>query len=113
MDGKYEPTTPLTGRRSRGAQAVVKARKTSASVAARSTVPLQRPSRSRSPVYWRCPDCGGEVTNHRHVRCDDCIARDKAQTPEVRGRRGAAIAARKHALADRRLLEPSVSWRGL
>ena len=29
-----------------------------------------------------------------------CIAADPAQTPEIRGRRGAAIAARKRALAE-------------
>jgi hypothetical protein len=49
---------------------------------------------------WTCPDCGGAVTNPRHVRCDDCIAADPAQAPEIRGRRGAAIAARKRALSE-------------
>ena len=37
------------------------------------------------------------MTNHRHVRCDNCIAADPRQTAELRGRRGAAIAARKKA----------------
>jgi hypothetical protein len=37
------------------------------------------------------------VTNHRHVRCDGCIAADPQQTAELRGRRGTAIAARKRA----------------
>jgi len=37
------------------------------------------------------------VTNQRHVRCDACIAADPRQTPELRGRRGAAIAAPKQA----------------
>jgi hypothetical protein len=40
------------------------------------------------------------VTNHRHVRCERCIDADPAQSPQVRGRRGAAIAARKRALAE-------------
>ena len=31
------------------------------------------------------------------MRCDRCIAADPRQTPELRGRRGAAIAARKQA----------------
>jgi hypothetical protein len=48
---------------------------------------------------WTCPECGGAVTNPRHVRCDACIAADPAQAPEIRGRRGAAIAARKRALS--------------
>jgi hypothetical protein len=49
---------------------------------------------------WTCPDCGGAVTNPRHVRCDACSAADPAQAPEIRGRRGAAIAARKRALSE-------------
>jgi transcriptional regulator with XRE-family HTH domain len=49
---------------------------------------------------WTCPDCGGAVTNPRHARCDACIAADPAQAAEIRGRRGAAIAARKRALAE-------------
>jgi CRISPR-associated endonuclease Cas1 len=100
MAGKYEPSTPLTRRRVRGAQALVKARKASASTAARSAVPLQQPSQAKPTALWSCPECGGRVTNHRRVRCDDCIAKDPTQTPEVRGRRGAAIAARKRVLAE-------------
>jgi hypothetical protein len=46
------------------------------------------------------PDCSVRVTNHRRVRCDECIAKDPSQTPKVRGRRGAAIAARKRVLAE-------------
>jgi hypothetical protein len=40
------------------------------------------------------------VTNPRHVRCKACIAANPAQAPEIRGRRGAAIAAYKRALSD-------------
>jgi len=100
MSGKYEASTPLTGRRTRAAQAVVKARRASASTAARSSVLLQRPTQAESSTPWSCPDCGGTVRNHRHVRCDACIAADLGQTPEIRGRRGAAIAARKRALSE-------------
>jgi hypothetical protein len=100
MAGKYEASTPLTGRRTRDAQAVVKARRASASTAARSSVSLQRPTQGGSPASWNCPDCGGAVSNHRHVRCDACIAADPRQAPEIRGRRGAAIAARKRALIE-------------
>jgi transcriptional regulator with XRE-family HTH domain len=49
---------------------------------------------------WTCPDCGGAVTNPRHVRCATCIAADPVQAPEIRSRRGAAIAARKRALSE-------------
>jgi hypothetical protein len=101
MTGKYHPVTPLTGRNVRDAQAVVKARKVATRLAAISTTARQRPA--SEPValpLWTCPDCGGAVTNPRHVRCEVCIATDPRQAPEVRGRRGAAIAARKRALAE-------------
>jgi hypothetical protein len=49
---------------------------------------------------WTCPNCGGAVRNPRHVRCAACIGADPAQAPEIRGRRGAAIAARKRALSE-------------
>jgi len=44
---------------------------------------------------WTCPQCGGPVSNNKHVRCQDCINADPRQTAELRGRRGNAIAARK------------------
>ncbi len=110
MAGKYEPSTPLTRRRIRGAQALVKARKASASTAATSAVPLQQPSRAKRAEPWSCPDCGAAVTNYRRVRCDACMARDPAHTPEVRGRRGTAIAARKRVLAEWDRANPGVTY---
>jgi hypothetical protein len=101
MAGKYSPATPLTGRRIRDAQAVIKARKAVVRQAATSTTVRQRPaSESRALPLWSCPDCGGAVRNPRHVRCETCIAADPRQAPEIRGRRGAAIAARKRAFAE-------------
>jgi hypothetical protein len=50
------------------------------------------------------------VTNHRHVRCDQCIAADPRQTPELRGRRGAAIAARKRKLREWEAAHPGVNY---
>jgi hypothetical protein len=50
------------------------------------------------------------VTNPRHVRCDACIAADAAQAPEIRGRRGAAIAARKRALSEWDKANPDVVY---
>jgi CRISPR-associated protein Cas1 len=99
MAGTYSAVTPLTRSRTRTAQAVVKARKASATIAARSTVALQKSSSLTKP-RWTCPDCGIVVSNHRHVRCEACIAADPAQATEIRGRRGAAIAARKRAQSD-------------
>ncbi|MGD0085075.1 MAG: hypothetical protein ABSD78_18045 [Acidimicrobiales bacterium] len=100
MAGKYQAATPLTRRRTKDAQAVVKARKEATRQALASTTTQQRSATASALPLWTCPDCGGPVTNHRHVRCDACIAADPAQTPEVPGRRGAAIAARKRALAE-------------
>jgi hypothetical protein len=94
MAGKYTSTTPLTTARQRHAQAVVKARKDTNKAVAASTTSRQRVS-AKTKAVWTCPDCGGRVSNHRHVRCEACIAADPRQTPELRGRRGAAIAARK------------------
>jgi CRISPR-associated endonuclease Cas1 len=101
MDGTYSAATPLTSRRLRDAQAVVKARKVEATRRAAAGRVLQRPAaQSAALPLWTCPDCGGAVTNPRHVRCEACIDADPASTPQIRGRRGAAIAARKRALTE-------------
>jgi CRISPR-associated endonuclease Cas1 len=101
MDGTYSAATPLTSRRLRDAQAVVKARKVEATRRAAAGRVLQHPAAQPAALpLWTCPECGGAVTNPRHVRCDACIDADPASTPEIRGRRGAAIAARKRALTE-------------
>jgi len=99
MDGTYSAATPLTSRRHRDAQAVVKARKVEAARRAAAGRVLQYPAVQPAALpLWTCPDCGGSVTNPRHVRCEACIAADPAHSPDIRGRRGAAIASRKRAL---------------
>jgi CRISPR-associated endonuclease Cas1 len=101
MDGSYSAATPLTSRRHRDAQVVVKARKVEATRRAAASRVLQRSAAQPAALaLWTCPDCGGAVTNPRHVRCEACIDADPAQAPEARGRRGAAIAARKRALTE-------------
>jgi hypothetical protein len=101
MAGTYSAATPLTSRRLRDAQAVVQARKVEATRRAAAGRVLQRPAAQPAALpLWTCPDCGGAVTNPRHVRCEACIAADPAQAPEIRGRRGAAISARKRALTE-------------
>ncbi|MGA3354878.1 MAG: CRISPR-associated endonuclease Cas1 [Acidimicrobiales bacterium] len=110
MTGTYSAATPLTRNRTRTAQAVVKARKASARTAATSSTTLQKPMSTNAFPLWTCPDCGGAVTNYRHVRCEACIAADPAQAPEIRGRRGAAIAARKRALAEWDKANPDVVY---
>ena len=111
MDGTYSAATPLTGRRTRDAQAIVKARKAATRLAASSTKARQRPASEQVALpLWTCPDCGGAVTNPRHVRCDACIAADPAQAPEIRGRHGTAIAARKRALSEWDKANPDVVY---
>ena len=90
------PTTTLTGANSRRAAAVIRAQKAAVRGAGGSTRAHQRASGEQKSV-WSCPDCGGEVLNHRHVRCDDCIEADRLQLAELRGRRGAAISAGRRA----------------
>lgn len=88
--GTYSAATPLTRVRTCAAQAMVKARKTSARYAAASSTALQKPAATSARPSWTCPDCGQTVTNPRHVRCEARIDADPASTPEIRGRRGAA-----------------------
>jgi hypothetical protein len=108
MAGKYVAVTPLTGTKHRNAQAIVKARKSATSSAAKSTSARQRAS--GSPIAaWNCPDCGGQVTNRRHVRCDQCIAADRRQTPTLRATRAAAISRRRQAEAVWREASSGVS----
>jgi CRISPR-associated protein Cas1 len=108
--GKYVASTPLTTTRQRHAQAVVKARKTVTRQAASSTAARQRPDGQSVLPLWNCPDCGGQVINPRHVRCEACIGKDPRQRPEIRGRRGAAIAARKRALREWEEAHPGVDY---
>lgn len=98
--GKYVPTTPLSSRKIKSSRAVTRARKAVSSTAQGSERKTQRASRLETKAVWACPDCGAPVTNHRHVRCEKCIASDPRQRTEIRQHRGAAIAARKRALRD-------------
>ena len=100
LSGKYVAATPLTKENSRAARAIVKARQKTSSAIASSSVKTQRPASSVAKKKSDCLDCGSLVTNHRHVRCAACIAVDPQQTPEIRGRRGEAIASRKRALKN-------------
>jgi hypothetical protein len=89
---------------------MVKARKASAHAAASSSTLLQKPTGTDALPLWTCPECGGAVTNPRHVRCEACIGADPAQAPEIRGRRGAAIAARKRAQSEWDKANPGVVY---
>lgn len=94
--GRYDAATPLTGSRTRAAQAVVKARKAAAASAAASSPARQRPAaKATVAAPWICPDCGGEVSDSHRVRCDACIDADPAQSPAIRATRARAISGRR------------------
>jgi len=104
IEGSYVPATPLTSRRTQIAQAVVKARKIEASNRAKTIGAPRQRAIGTYHTPEACVDCGAILDNRRHVRCDACIEADPRQTPEIRSRRGQAIAARKRALG---LSDPS------
>lgn len=100
MAGKYAHATPLTGRNQRAAQAAIRLRREATRRAADSTTARQRSGGSSAAQRWSCIDCGGPVADRQHVRCGTCIAADPSQSPEIRGRRGRAIAARRRVAAE-------------
>jgi CRISPR-associated endonuclease Cas1 len=110
MEGKYVSHTPLTKRRHRDAQAVVKARRAATGGVAANRSLRQQPATNGSLPYWACPDCGGVVTDRHRVRCDACIARDPSQAPAVRAKRGQAISSRKRALREQKDLGLPEHW---
>ena len=113
MAGKYSPATPLTSSRIKAAQAVVKARRAESSLMkARKAEPTPRQQPASVPAVlplWSCPECGGPVTNPRHVLCEPCQA-TAGHTPAVRQTRGRAIAARKRALREWEQANPGVTY---
>ena len=110
MAGKYVPVMPLTTRKHRQAQSVVKARKAIARTTATSGTRRQRPANPPAQALWSCPSCGDAVTHRKRIRCDACIATDPGQSTEIRGNRGAAIAARKRALREWEEANPGAAF---
>jgi CRISPR-associated endonuclease Cas1 len=110
MAGKYDATTPLTRNRARTAQSAIRARRAATRAALTSTAKRQQPAATPSLTLWSCPKCGSPVENPRRVRCDACIATDPRHTDELRGKRGAAIAARKRALRQWEDAHPGVAY---
>lgn len=101
-------TAPLTGARRRAAartQVGTESSKRYAVASARKAAMRTRRAKQVAPapgaqlVLWRCPDCGGAVTNARRVRCDTCVDADPAQRPGLRKARARAISTRRQAEA--------------
>ena len=90
--GKWEPRTPLTGRKAKASAAVVKARK--ADVVARANKANAARAKSQAghtADFAQCVDCGGPLARPQHVRCSACWENQPGQTREIRQRRGRAI----------------------
>jgi hypothetical protein len=50
------------------------------------------------------------VSDRHHARCDACIDADPRQTPDIRGARGKAIAARKRAIREWEEAHPGADY---
>lgn len=100
---KIRRPTPLTGSARRAAQAKVKARKAAGRLASKRGAHRvgQQPVVATPARLRGCVDCGAPIRDHRHVRCEACMAADPRQSLELRGRRGRAIATRKRQLRAR------------
>jgi hypothetical protein len=109
MAGKYVTATPLSQSNAKTAQAVVKAKKAVAKGTMKAGSKRQRSSGSKSEP-WLCPECGGSVSGSRRVRCQNCTEADPKHTEELRGKRGAAIAARKKAIREWDEVNPGVVY---
>ncbi len=97
VQGKWEPTTRLSGRNQRAAQAAVRARraavKRAADAAAPATATARRSRSNQGALFATCLRCGGPLNRSKHVYCERCWDTTPAQSRETRRRRGQAIAA--------------------
>lgn len=97
VQGKWEPTTRLSGRNLRVAQAAVRARraavKRAADVATSGTATARRALADQSALFAACLRCGAPLNRSRHVYCEHCWDETPGQSRETRRRRDRAIAA--------------------
>jgi CRISPR-associated endonuclease Cas1 len=107
--GQYLPRTPLTGRKLRTAQSVVRARKVAAKRAATTATTARAVARradGQMALVGTCVDCGGPLTRPRNLRCETCQEQTPGQSRAVRRQRGRAIAAARADLAEWRAEHP-------
>ena len=96
--GKWEPRTPLTGRKAKAAAAVVKARKADAAEKGRRSAAVRADTSAPTVAsFARCVDCGGALARPRHLRCSTCWERQPGQSADMRRRRGSAISVARSA----------------
>jgi len=117
VEGKWEPATPLSRARAKTAAARVRARRaTMASLARRSSGKATKPD---APQLFRtCEGCGGALDGAMSARpfrqrhCSACLSAVPNQAPEVRARRGRAIAVARAANERWRAEHPGTEANG-
>lgn len=119
MKGKYQPSTPLTGRRAIEARHEVRSRKTTEEIYREvftrgSLAPKQNPRKSREADLRNCETCGGPLSRGQHVNCPTCWENIPGQDIQARKQRGAAISESKRASREWRKEHPlgvrDVDW---
>jgi hypothetical protein len=108
VEGRYEPSAPLTGAKRRRAAAEVKARK--------STMARQRglqrgakppPEPVTAALFATCKACGAQLpSGRRRIYCSNCRDAAPGQAPSQRRQRGRAIAAARAELERWRAEHP-------
>jgi CRISPR-associated endonuclease Cas1 len=102
MKGKYQPSTPLTGRRAIEARREVKSLKEAPAIYREvfprgPVAPKQSPRKGRGVDLRNCETCGGPLARGQHVRCPACWEGTAGQDIQTRRKRGAAISESKRA----------------
>jgi CRISPR-associated endonuclease Cas1 len=119
MEGKYQPSTPLTRRKNIQASREVKTRKTKEAVYREvfkrgPVAPKQAPRKNREIDLRNCETCGGPLSRGQHVNCPRCWESKPGQDIYTRNQRGAAISESKRASREWReahpLEERDVEW---
>lgn len=100
LKGKYQPVTPLTGRRAKEARQEVTTRKSKEKLyegvfTREAPRPKQRPRGEGRAALGNCRTCGGALSRGQHVHCPSCWESLPGQDIQTRKRRGQAIAESK------------------
>jgi CRISPR-associated protein Cas1 len=110
VTGKWSPTTKLTNRNARAAQAEVKARKIATNYRNRTVASASAAARRRlenqSALFASCLRCGGPLARSRHLYCRRCQDETPGHARETRRRRGQAIAATRAELERWKIEHP-------
>lgn len=119
MEGKYQPSTPLTRRKNVQASREVMTLKAKKAVYREvftrgPVAPKQAPRKNREIDLRNCETCGGPLSRGQHVNCPRCWESKPGQDIHTRNQRGAAISESKRASREWRDAHPreerDVEW---